>query len=120
MEEAMSTQDILNKLDHTYGQKKEIAEAPPAMPRPDRSTLTGWKDSMPICRLSELLRIHKDAGITLTQTMAGDLVLRFEPGIKKGEQDRLRIAQIAIGYLIEALPDLRECLQRRLIMIPYI
>ena len=116
----MSTQDILNKLDHTYGQKKEIAEAPPAMPRPDRSELTGWKDSLPICRLSELLRIHKDAGIKLIQTMAGDIVLHFEPGITRDEQDRLRIAQIATDYLIDALPDLRECMQRRLIMIPYI
>ncbi len=79
--------------------------------------LQSWKDSAPVVRLSEYLKMHKDQGIKLYQR-DGSPFLLFEPGVRCDDLGRLKIVKAAALLLVDAADDLKYLLTNGLIDIP--
>ena len=111
----------LAKLNEKYNplkKKQEVIEYPPVVLSSSDRRLESWKDSAPVVRLSEYLKIHKDQGITLHQR-DGSPILSFNPGVSQHETERWKIAQNAALLLIDAADDLKYLIANGLIDIPF-
>jgi hypothetical protein len=110
----------LAKLNEKYNplkKKQEVAPVSVSALSTDM-ILKSWKDSAPVVRLSEYLKIHKDQGITLHQR-DGSPILSFNPGVSQHETERWKIAQNAALLLIDAADDLKYLIANGLIDIPF-
>jgi len=83
--------------------------------------LHDWKDSAPVVRLSEYLKMNRGQGIHLIIS-DGHPALAFEPGLTKvkTEKDRHRwqIATNCIELLFDAVSDLKQLIANGSISLP--
>jgi len=95
----------LTKLQSKYSGTPECASAATVdrsvSDRPD-----SWRNSASILALSEFLKAHADAGMSLGSSK-GCVILHFEPGLSPQDQDRWHAAEQALDLLDGALDDIR-------------
>lgn len=80
---------------------------------PFRKTIPSLRkpeDSKSIVALFEYLGSNEGQGISVVE-IEGDPALSFDPGLKKGEDERFQVAYHAEALFFEAVQDLRELMR---------
>jgi hypothetical protein len=107
----MSLEKLMDKYNPLKGIETTQAKV-------DTTELQSWKDSAPVIRLSEYMKMHQGKGIYLYQRR-GRPYLYFEPGIVKGDRntERWQIAFNTTVLFFEAADDLEHLISKGLIEI---
>jgi len=79
--------------------------------------IESWRDSAAVVRLSEFIRENRHHGIHMI-IKYGRPVLHFNPGLRRGNQERWDIAMRAEILFHEAVDDLMKLIERKKIELP--